>query len=57
MITKDNLPPDAKMSIEMLKKIFPNWDSEELVDTFVHNYNRVHEKYISKGTSNEPQEK
>ena len=57
MITKDNLPLDAKMSIEMLKKIFPSWDSEELVDTFVHNYNRVHEKYISKGTSNEPQEK
>ena len=43
MIDINNLSPDARISIQALKEMFPNWESKELVDTFIYQYNKAKE--------------
>ena len=40
----DDLPAEAIASIKMLKAIFPNIESKELIETFIYNYNQAKEE-------------
>ena len=39
----DDLPPDAIASIKALKGMFPTMESDELISTFMYNYNKAME--------------